>query len=658
MSASFQVSPPEPFTFSRPDEWPKWSRRFERFRIASGLAAKEDKTQVNTLIYCMGDQADDILSSFGLSEDEAKTYETVKAKFESHFVKRRNVIYERAKFNMRRQKEGEPVDEYITSLYTLAKHCQYGALHDEMIRDRIVVGIRNTALSEKMQLQPDLDLEKAIAQVRQAEAIKQQQPLLRGGSDVKADTPVGVVHKGRSWQRSKRGSASRQNSRATPTQPGTGTACSRCGKIPAHDRQHCPARDAICRGCGKKGHYQSQCRSAKVSNIEAGEEDVFLGTVGDSRSASNEPWVATVNVNGTPIELLIDTGAEVTVMSEETWMQVGKPTLSPPGRTLRGPSSHKLSTTGKFMAELSMSNRSATAEVYVVRGLHKPLLGRPAIEKLHLVSRISSVGSSELTLTEKFPKLFEGLGKLQGCYQIQLREDARPFSLSTPRRVAIPLLGLVKKELQRMEDLGVISKVQEPTEWCAGMVVVPKPNGKVRICVDLTKLNESVRRERHPLPAVDQTLAQLAGAQVFSQLDANSGFWQIPLDPNSALLTTFITPFGRYCFHRLPFGITSAPEHFQRRMSEILSGIEGVVCMMDDVLVHGATKEEHDQRLEAVLLRLQGAGVTLNREKCRFSQNSVKFLGHVVDQFGIRPDPDKVHAIQQVKTPRNVGDVR
>jgi len=79
---------------------------------------------------------------------------------------------------------------------------------------------------------------------------------------------------------------------------------------------------------------------------------------------------------------------------------------------------------------------------------------------------------------------------------------------------------------------------------------------------------------------------------------------------------------------------------------------------MDDILVHGATKEEHDQRLEAVLLRLQEAGVTLNREKCRFSQTTVKFLGHVVDQSGIRPDPDKVHAIQQVKTPRNVGDVR
>ena len=157
----------------------------------------------------------------------------------------------------------------------------------------------------------------------------------------------------------------------------------------------------------------------------------------------------------------------------------------------------------------------------------------------------------------------------------------------------------------------MISKIQEPTDWCSGMVVVPKSDGKVRICVDLTRLNQSVHRERHPLPAMDQVLAQLAGATVLSKLDANSGFWQIPLSPDSAKLTTFITPFGRYCFNRLPFGISSAPEHFQR-MSEILTGLPGVVCMMDDVLVHGSTREEHDARLRDVLNRLQTAGMTLN----------------------------------------------
>ena len=175
---------------------------------------------------------------------------------------------------------------------------------------------------------------------------------------------------------------------------------------------------------------------------------------------------------------------------------------------------------------------------------------------------------------------------------------------------------------------------------------------------DLSRLNESVCRERHPLPVVEQVLAQLTGAKLFSKLDSNSGFWQIPLSPESALLTTFITPFGRFCFHRLPFGITFAPENFQKRMLSILSGVERVLCMMDDILVHGKTQEEHDSRLQEVLQRIQRSGLTLNKEKCFFSLPEVKFLGQVIDSEGIGPDPDKVSAIRQVPEPTNMGDVR
>ena len=114
-----------------------------------------------------------------------------------------------------------------------------------------------------------------------------------------------------------------------------------------------------------------------------------------------------------------------------------------------------------------------------------------------------------------------------------------------------------------MEKAGVISKLSQPTPWCAGMVVVLKKNGKVRVCVDLKPVNNSVLREVHPLPKVNETLARLGGAKIFSKLDAKSGFWQIPLSPSSRFLTTFITPMRRYCFNKLPFGISSAPEHFQ-----------------------------------------------------------------------------------------------
>ena len=145
-----------------------------------------------------------------------------------------------------------------------------------------------------------------------------------------------------------------------------------------------------------------------------------------------------------------------------------------------------------------------------------------------------------------------------------------------------------------------------------GMVVVPKSNGKVRICVDLTKLNESVCRENHPLLEIDALLGEIGQSKVFTKLDANSGFWQQKLANETQLLTTFLTPFGRYCYQRMCFGLKSAPEVFQRKMQTELQGIEGVICIMDDVLIHGKLQAEHDERLNLVLTRLNKANVTLN----------------------------------------------
>jgi transposase InsO family protein len=259
---------------------------------------------------------------------------------------------------------------------------------------------------------------------------------------------------------------------------------------------------------------------------------------------------------------------------------------------------------------------------------------------------------------EEFSSVFQGLGNMGEPYDIKLKPDANPYALFTPRNIPLPLRPNVEEELRRMEELGVISKVDVPTPWCAGMVVVPKKNGKVRICVDLQPLNRHVLREVHPLPKVDETLAQLSGAKVFSKLDANSGFWQIPLSEESKLLTTFITPQGRYCFNKLPFGICSAPEHFQKRMSQILVGLEGVLSSIDDVFVFGKDKKEHDTRLMAALRRILDAGVTLNREKCEFAKSRILFLGHIVDQNGIQADPERTKAIEEMSPPENISKLR
>jgi hypothetical protein len=191
--------------------------------------------------------------------------------------------------------------------------------------------------------------------------------------------------------------------------------------------------------------------------------------------------------------------------------------------------------------------------------------------------------------------LLKGLGELDGDFSIKLKPDSTPFALTTPRRVTIPLLNKVKAELERMKNLGVISKVDVPAECCAGMVVVPKPDGNIRICVDLTKLIENVLRETYHLPKIDNLLAQISESKIFTKLDCNSGFWQE--DEQSRLLTTFITTFGRFCFNRMPFGIKTAPEHYQKKMNEILEGLDGQICIIDDILIHGKNQKEHDTSL-------------------------------------------------------------
>ena len=411
-TASYQVTPPEPFSFSKPEEWPKWSRRFERFRNASGLNDKPDPTQVNTLIYSMGDQADDILGSFGLSEEESSRYETVKAKFESYFVKKKNVIYERARFNMRVQEKGEAVDEFITALYKLAEHCGYGVLHDEMIRDRIVVGIKNAKLSEKLQLDSTLTLEKAITQVRQSEEIKRQQPLLRGEGD---SLPIGSV-------RGRRGNPGDKSGHGrVPKKQGEGKACGRCGRSPTHDIQHCPARNSTCHKCQKRGHFQSVCRSTgkphSVRQIqEDSSDDAFLGAVGHS-GRNAKPWIVKLRVNGKMVEFQIDTGAEVSVIPRATYRQLGSPPLRTARRRLKGPSSNYLDVRGYFMANVDNTHHRVEQEIYVVDDLFTPLLGQPAIAALGLIRRVMGVqGKTQQTQpnpwVQRFPKLFTGLGKM------------------------------------------------------------------------------------------------------------------------------------------------------------------------------------------------------------------------------------------------------
>ena len=473
MATSYQIPAPEPFDCANSEEWPRWIRRFERFRTASGLTEKSEENQVNTLVYSMGDAADDIVSSFGLSEDELKRYTTVKTRFDQYFTKKKNTIYERARFNTRYQEDGEPVEAFITALHKLAAKCEYGA---QMIRDRIVVGIKNHALSEKMQLEEGLDLARATKLARENEAIKKQQPGLRETADRRVKTEVDDIQtKGHKQKPERRRLPTQQRTgppRSTTVQPQKHhKSCTRCGNNHPQGREHCPAKETKCHKCGKIGHFQRVCRSSINDITKQTETTQFLGAITQD---NNEPWTIKIQVNRRPIVFKIDTGADVTVIPEELHIQERDGPLKPARIPLVGPSQHRLQVIGSFNADMIRAHKRCAETVYVVRGLQTPLVGRPAIQSLSLLTRILGINRDKESIITEYPELFCGLGKIKGSYHIELEEGAKPYSVSTPRRVPIPLLPKVQQELERMVNLGVISKVDEPTDWCSGMVVVAK----------------------------------------------------------------------------------------------------------------------------------------------------------------------------------------
>lgn len=367
------------------------------------------------------------------------------------------------------------------------------------------------------------------------------------------------------------------------------------------------------------------------------------------------PWMVDLKIHGKLISFKIDSGADTSVMSYDSFSKLRRPPcLAPAKSQLIGPSGSKLLCVGKFTAETCFHGKWFSFPVHVIKGVPgSNLLSRSVAEQMCLVKKIDQVES------ESMKNLFSSYGRLD-CdpMKIVLQQDAKPYCLTTARRIPFPLQEKVQLQLNKLEKEGIIQKVTHPTDWCSPMVPVIKKNGDVRICVDFKKLNDSVKREHFVLPNLEDIAPDLKGASVFTKLDASSGFYQIPLDDASCELTTFITPTSRYCFRRVPFGITSAPEIFQRKMSELLCDLKGVKVIVDDILVYGRDMKDHDKNLSAVMQKIQSSGLKLNREKCMFRQGEVEYFGHSISKEGIQPSLDRVAAIQNMVPPTNVKELR
>lgn len=229
---------------------------------------------------------------------------------------------------------------------------------------------------------------------------------------------------------------------------------------------------------------------------------------------------------------------------------------------------------------------------------------------------------------------------------------------SSPYRVSETERKVIQEQVQKMRADGIVTSSRSP--WSSSVVLVKKKNGEIRFCVDYRRLNSVTVKDVYPLPRIEDVLDRLGGAQFFTSLDLESGFWQVPMAKEHQEKTAFVTPDGLFEFSRLPFGLCGAPPTFQRLMDRVLDGLKWMECLvyMDDILVFGGSLTEHNERLHRVLQTIGNAGLTLNVRKCEFGASSVTYLGHRINRLGISPDLTKVEAVRDFPRPDNVTKLR
>ena len=628
------------------EKWRQWKQTMQLF-IDLTMSKNTEKEKCSAFLYTIGQAGRDVYNTMTLGEEEADKIDILFSKFEAYCKPKQNVTIERYRFNTRAQGEEETIDQYVTELRLIAKNCGYGDLEDQLVRDRIVCGTNSEEVRQRLLRIDDLSLQKAISVCRvDAESRKSSKYIAETSGEVFGLRSSNKPHRFRR-------EVTKDTKKFTegPRRP-----CGICGLV--HNRKQCPAYGKRCHKCNKLNHFSKYCRSSNRTTdaIEQCEdptdsddaESLFIDAIKNDTELTLSDCYTTLQVEGSAVKFKVDTGSQVNILPLRLYRKLKtQPPLTKSSTKLSGYSGGNLKVVG--CSRITCQQRPLL--FYVVDTTQDPILGLAASQNLGIVKIVLNIAHDTKHPVAQFPKLFKGLGCLKTPYHIQTDSSITPV-VNPPRNQPVAIRDRLKNTLDDMEKMGVVRRVDGPTDWVNSLVVVEKPKTKkLRVCLDPRHLNNAIRREHFQLPTLEDITTRLSGASIFSKLDANHGYWQIPLSEESQLLTTFNSPFGRYCFQRMPFGIKSAQEVFQKRMCQLIGDLPGVETDIDDILVWGTNQEEHDSRLAAVLKRCEEINLTLNQDKCLFGVPEVTYIGHILNAEGVKPDPAKVRAIKDMPAP-------
>lgn len=637
--------------------WKIYKCRLEQWFIANGICKVKESEACKKraiLLSALSESTYKLAADLALPRELHNVpYEDIVNILDTHFTPKQVGFSERHQFYAATQQPTETPSQWAARLRGLTARCGFSNV-EEALRDRFIMGMLPGAEKEKMYVQglAELSLAKAVDLAENMRSARAAASTAAAGPATQA--PDQLYKIGQDLN-----AGMRRNEKVK---------CTVCGYT-NHKAESCRFTNYTCRKCNVKGHLRRMCKkvnyvASNPSEVnEDGEDDD--GELFNIRSYRGEPLVETVCINGKSLQFEIDSGSAVTVISESTFkLYFNNVPLATTKKRLVSYTGEMLSCVGVTRMPLQWGGRTHTLDIFVVRGSGPPLLGRDFISQFEL--QLSPIKYCEQTIDvsklfyARYPDLFSG--KL-GCFnkykvKLTLKEGSKPVFCKA-RPVAFALRDKVESEIDRLVGLGVLRPV-EHSEYASPIVPVLKRDGSVRVCVDYSvSINKQLVVDQYPLPTITELFSKLCGGKKFTKLDLSMAYNQFCLDNESQKYTCINTHRGLFAYTRLVFGLTSAPAIFQRAMENLLAGIDGVLVLLDDVLISGGQcQTEHLDRLNQVLQRLQDAGLTLQPEKCDFFRDEISYLGYVINKDGLKKSPDKIKAIVDAPVPTNISQLQ
>ena len=683
---------------------------------------QEEEYKVRMLLLWVGDKGLEIYNTatFANAADKLKL-NPVLQKFEAYTKPQSNQILARYQLRCLKQ-DDLTLEEFVTRARTLVDDSGYAdAVKQETLRDTLVFGIKSDKVRQDAITKGDtLTFQQVYDLAKAEESTKAQMKIITGQPNPEEVHAIRARQKPKQkWpQKSKAKPTSQVTTKPHQVnEKPSGISfkgCMRCGS--AHSKTApCPAKDATCGYCGLEGHFYKVCLKRKKKRLhdivndptytgqdinlydsESDNDDsdnaypIQVGSItsqdhslhsveSDEQNYSNRIY-ATVKINGThKLKMKVDCGADTCVITKDDLHRLPFPCdIHKSDTTLHKYGGETLHTYGYIHLTLTFRGKNVSTIFHVVdEPGHPSIIGCRQSQALGIITvNVHSVSkqiatpskrsdSSPLTkeyVLQEYKDCFDKIGRFPGeKYKIQLIDEAQPV-IHAPRTVAVHLLPQYKAELDKMLEADIITPVTEPTEWVNSIVCALDigKDGKlsVRLCMDPKDLNKNIKREHYYSRSIDEVLSQLHGKKYFSVVDTKKGYWHIELDHESSLLCTFNTPYGRYRFKRLPFGVIVSQDVFQRKLDAIFQDIPNVTGIADDILIYGSTVQEHDEAFIKVMEVCRQANVGLNSTKLQFRQSKVEFYGHTLTSSGIQPAEEKIDAIKNLRPPKNVNELQ